>query len=184
MAPSIPSGATSAPVGSEMPPVRPETDQAGTPAPVEATADLLGPLGRWLRIAVVAAVMGLLTVGSLVGDDDAFPFGPLRMYSTATKPTGVIWSTAIEVRSANGPWHRAALNPTSVGLNRAEVEGRVPQIQATPALLGDLARAHHRLRPHAARWTALRVVRLSSVIVDRRPTGEVLRRTLAQWGHG
>jgi hypothetical protein len=73
------------------------------------------------------------------------------------------------------------LTPPNVGLNRAEIEGRIPQIEADPSRLGTLAASHAELRPDAPAWTALRVVRRLIVVVDRKPTGEVRTEVLAEW---
>ena len=142
-------------------------------------------LGRPARTWRVAAVLGLTVAfcaGSLVGDDDWWPFGPWRMFSTSTAPTGAVVAMAIEVRDASdGAWRPAPLVPEAVGLNRAEVEGRIPQIVADPGRLGTLARSHARLRPDEEAWTGVRLVRRETVIVDRAPTGEVRETVLATW---
>ncbi len=113
------------------------------------------------------------------------------MFSTSTAPTGAVVSMSLEIREApppgapgptdDGGWRTAPITLESVGLNRAEVEGRIPRIVETPALLGTLARSHARLRPDEPRWSAVRLVRNDAVIVDRRPTGEVRRSVLATW---
>jgi hypothetical protein len=143
----------------------------------------LGTIARAWRVVVVLTLTGLFCAGSLVGDDHWWPFSPWRMFSTSQAATGAVWSTGIEVQTADAPgeWVPAPLTPSNVGLNRAEVEGRIPQIQADPARLGTLAHSHARLRPDAAAWTALRVVRRQIVVVDRRPTGEERVEVLAQW---
>src|SRR5687767_13026176 len=125
----------------------------------------------------------MFCLGSLVGDDHWWPFSPWRMFSTSTAPTGAVVSTGIEVRTADQPgqWVPASLTPWTVGLNRAEVEGRMDDITADPSRLGTLAESHARLQPDAARWLGVRVVRSALVIVDRRPTGEVKRTVLAEW---
>jgi hypothetical protein len=136
------------------------------------------------RVAVILGLALGFCAGSLVGDDHWWPFSPWRMYSTSQAVTGVVWSRGFEVQSADEPgeWVPAPLSPGNVGLNRAEVEGRVPQIQADPDRLATLARSHARLRPEQPAWIALRVVRREIVIVDRKPTGEVRSQVLAQWG--
>ena len=143
----------------------------------------LGAAARAWRVVVVLALAVLFCAGSLVGDDPWWPFGPWRMFSTSQAATGAVWSTGIEVRTADAPgeWVAAPLTPENVGLNRAEIEGRIPQIQADPSRLGTLARSHAELRPDAPAWTALRVVRRQIVVVDRRPTGEERVEVLAQW---
>ena len=143
----------------------------------------LGTAARTWRVVVVLALTGLFCAGTLVGDDHWWPFSPWRMFSTSQAATGAVWSTGIEVQTAEAPgvWAPAPLTPSNVGLNRAEVEGRIPQIQADPARLGTLARSHAELRPDAPAWTALRVVRRQILVVDRRPTGEERVEVLAQW---
>ena len=143
----------------------------------------LGGAAKAWRTVVVLLLAGGFCAGSLVGDDDWWPFSPWRMFSTSQAPSGSVWSTGIEVQTAAEPgrWQPAALTPENTGLNRAEVEGRIPQIEGDPARLGTLAASHARLRPDAPAWTALRVVRRLIVVVDRRPTGEVRTEVLAQW---
>jgi hypothetical protein len=140
------------------------------------------PARAW-RALVVLGLAALFCAGSLVGDDHWWPFSPWRMFSTSQAATGAVWSTGIEVQTADAPgtWVPAPLTPSTTGLNRAEIEGRIPQIQGDPARLGTLARSHTRLRPDAPAWTALRVVRRQIVVVDRKPTGEERVEVLAQW---
>ena len=139
--------------------------------------------GRAWRVALGLLLGAMFLAGSVVGQDDWWPFSPWRMFSTSQAATGAVWSTGIEVQSADAPgqWVPAPLTPSNVGLNRAEVEGRIPQIEADPARLGTLARSHAQLRPGTPAWTALRVVRRQVVVVDRRPTGEERVEVLAQW---
>ena len=40
-------------------------------------------------------VLGLLLAGTVWGDDDAFPFGPFRMYSTRNDPNAPVISTRV-----------------------------------------------------------------------------------------
>lgn len=143
----------------------------------------LGAPARAWRVAVVVLLAAGFCAGSLVGDDHWWPFSPWRMFSTSQAATGAVWSTGIEVQTADAPgeWVPAPLTPGNTGLNRAEIEGRIPQIQADPSRLGTLAASHAKLRPDAPAWTALRVVRRQIVVVDRRPTGEVRSEVLAEW---
>ncbi len=121
--------------------------------------------------------------GTFVGDDHWWPFSPWRMYSTSTGPDTAVRSTLIEVRTAAAPevWSPAPLTPAQVGLNRAEVEGRLDRIRRDPAMLATLATSHGRLRPQDPQWLGIRVVQRSYVLKDRAPTGEVTEEILAQW---
>ena len=142
----------------------------------------LGAAAKTWRVAVVLGLTALFCAGSLVGDDHWWPFSPWRMFSTSQAATGSVISTGIEVRTAQAPdWVPAPLTPENVGLNRAEVEGRIPQIVGDPSRLGTLAASHAALRPGSPAWTGLRVVRRQIVVVDRRPTGEVRTQVLAGW---
>lgn len=150
----------------------------------------LGRLSVLWRTALTAVLSALFLAGALVGDDPWWPFGPWRMFSTSTPPTGAVVYMSLEVRTADsaadpkavdGGWLAVPITLQSMGLNRAEVEGRIPQITKDPSMLGTLAASHARLRPDDERWTAVRLVRNEAVIIDRRPTGEVRHVVLATW---
>lgn len=142
---------------------------------------------RGWRLGVLAAVAALLTYGTIVGQDDLWPFGPLRMYATSSGATGAVSVVAIQVKQDTGgtnatdDWQDAPLTPSQVGLNRAEVEGQIGRIESDPRLLGELAAAHDRLRPDDPAWAGLRLVRRSAQIVDRRPTGVTTDLVLLTW---
>jgi hypothetical protein len=141
----------------------------------------LGRRGVAVRLAATAVGAVLLTAGTLWGQDDAWPFGPFRMYSTSTDPSGVVTVLALERRTAESDWQPTGLTAENVGMNRAEAEGQQPRLVADPALLERLAAAHARLHPGDRAWTGVRLVRLGTVLEDRRPTGEVRREVLATW---
>jgi hypothetical protein len=137
--------------------------------------------GRTVRAVLTVGVAALLTAGTLVGDDHWYPVGPFRMFSTATKPDGFVNALSLEVRTAGTDWQRSALAPHNVGVNRAEVEGRTPQLVADPSLLGDLAAAHARLHSADEPWIAVRVVQNRTEIRGGRPTNQVTRTVVASW---
>lgn len=142
----------------------------------------LGPASVAWRAVLTVVLAALFLGGTLVGDDHWWPFGPWRMFSTSTAPSGAVVAMALEVRTAADPgWRPAPILLESVGLNRAEVEGRIPQVVRDPSMLGTLAASHARLRPREPRWTGVRLVRTETVLVDRRPTGEVRRTVVATW---
>jgi hypothetical protein len=155
-----------------------ERAEVATAEPVR----LSRPAKTW-RAVLAVVLVGLFCAGSLVGNDHWWPFSPWRMFSTSQAATGSVWSTGIEVRTADAPgeWIPAPLSPANVGVNRAEIEGRIPQIKADPARLGTLAESHAKLRPNSAPWLGLRVVVHKIVVVDRKPTGEVETEVLAEW---
>ncbi|NHC13947.1 hypothetical protein [Motilibacter deserti] len=133
------------------------------------------------RVALTAVGALLLTAGTLWGQDDAWPFGPFRMYATSTDPSGVVTVLTLERQTADGTWAETPLTAENVGMNRAEAEGQQPRLVADPALLARFADAHARLHPADPAWAAVRLVRVATVLQDRRPTGEVRREVLATW---
>jgi hypothetical protein len=160
----------------------PSTASTGPAAGSAAGVLRLGVPGRaWRAALVVLLTVGYLA-GSLVGDDHWWPLAPWRMFSTSTSPDAAVTVSALQVRTAAEPvWRDTGLTPANVGLNRAEVEGRHNQILADPAMLETLAEAHARLRPADAPWTGVRLVRRSTVLADRAPTGETRERVVAEW---
>lgn len=150
----------------------------GAPAAVER----LGAVSTAWRGLVLVAMVGAFGLGSVIGDDHWWPAGPWRMFSTATPPSGAVTWNSIEIREdGEAQFRPAPITPWTVGLNRAEVEGQIPEIVADPSRLGTLAQAHQRLRPDEARWVAVRLVRNEAALLARDPTGEVRTRVLATW---
>jgi hypothetical protein len=142
----------------------------------------LGRPAKGLLAAALLVVTALFLSGTFFGTDAWWPFGPWRMYATSTAPSGPVGSTKIEVlETGTVGWQPAALVPSTVGLNRAEIEGRMPRITADPAILGTLIRSHARLRPKDPAWTAVRVVRSDVLLRNGSPTGETRDTTLAVW---
>lgn len=163
------------------------TEPSSAPAPGDPDGPAteaerrLSPLGKGWRALLLVVLTVLFLAGSLRGNDVSWPFGPWRMFSTSQAPTGAVVAMAIQAETTDGEWFDAPLSPSNVGLNRAEVEGRIPQIISDPAMLGTLAKSHSELRPHEPAWIGVRVVRRASVIVDRVPTGAVDTTVVATW---
>lgn len=132
-----------------------------------------------MRLAVTIGTFGLLLAGTAVGSDDAFPFGPFRMYAARDAPDGAVVSTRVEAVDSRG---RVLVVPdTATGLRRAEIEGQAARFRADPQLLGALSRAHDRLHPDEAPYDVVRVVERRYRLHDSRPTGEQTDRVVAQW---
>ncbi len=95
-------------------------------------------------MATVLVVVGLLA-GTAWGDDDHFPFGPFRMYSTTNDLDGTVNVVRFSAVDATG----AELAPRSqdFALRPAEVNGQVARFRAVPALLENLATAYARVHP-------------------------------------
>lgn len=135
--------------------------------------------GMRARTAATAALAGLLLWGTLLGQDDAFPFGPFRMYATRDAPDGWVLSTRVEAVDRTG---RVLVVPDSAtGLRRAEIEGQAGRFRQDPGLLAAVARAHDRLHPGQPAYDEVRVVQERYRLRDSRPTGERSERVVATW---
>lgn len=133
-----------------------------------------------MRLLVTLVLVMLTLAGTFVGQDDDFPFGPFRMYSTRDDPDGTVVSTRVEAVDARG--RVRVVDERSTGLKRAEVEGQVGRFVADPDLLGLLAQAHERLRPEEPRFTQVRVIEKVYELRDSRPTGVERERVVVRWG--
>ena len=140
---------------------------------------MLTATGRHVRSGVTLLVAALVLAGTFVGQDDDFPFGPFRMYSTRDDPDGLVRSTRVEAIDRGG--RLRVVDESSTGLKRAEVEGQVQRFRAEPKLLSLLAVAHARLRPDEPRFVEVRVVERSYRLQDSRPTGEATEQVVASW---
>lgn len=140
---------------------------------------MLTATGRRVRTAVTLLLAVLTLAGSLVGQDDDFPFGPFRMYSTRDDPDGTVVSTRVEAVDATG--RVQVVDERATGLKRAEVEGQVARFRDDPSLLGALSRAHDRLRPAEPEYVEVRVVERVYELRDSRPTGTESERVVATW---
>ncbi|MFN2624564.1 MAG: hypothetical protein ABR520_00585 [Mycobacteriales bacterium] len=137
------------------------------------------PAGRRTRVAATCVVLALLLVGSAVGHDDHFPFGPFVMFAYRIDPHyGVAHAVYVVGRSDGGAETRLPMS--SFGLRRAEVEGQVRRFIAEPARLAALADARAQVRPAAPRLVEIRLMETSYEIVDGRRVGES-DRELARW---
>jgi hypothetical protein len=139
----------------------------------------VGPVGRGVRLLVAGILAVGLLMGSFWGDDWAFPFGPLRMYSTSSPPQGNVTFERLEARTADGQWVHTPISLQNVGLNGAEAEGRTYLIVVDPSLLGRIAATHARLKP-SSHWTGLRLLRVSVHLSNGVPQATT-EQILATW---
>jgi hypothetical protein len=136
--------------------------------PAEAEVVRLGPAARSARLVGAAVVLALLLVGAVWGDDDAFPFGPFRMYSTRADPDAAVVSTRVVGLTAAG--EEVRLSGGQVGLRRAEFEGQLPRVEAHPELLGLLADSWAAKHPGAEELVEVQVVQRRFELSDGQPT--------------
>jgi hypothetical protein len=128
----------------------------------------LSATARLVRLAGAGVVVALLLVGAVWGDDDAFPFGPFRMYSTRANPNAPVISTRVVGLTAAGAEIR--LSGGQVGLRRAEFEGQLPRIKAHPELLGLLADSFAAKHPTAEGLVEVQVVQRRFRLSGGKPT--------------
>ena len=136
---------------------------------------------RGLRVRVLATVAGfaLLLAGTLWGQDDHFPFGPFRMYSTAPDPNGAAKDTRVEGVDETG--QVVAITEANSGIRRAEIEGQQAAYQADPSRLSRIAEAYAEHTPAAPRLREVRIVVRWHGIRDARPTGKYTDEVIADW---
>jgi hypothetical protein len=125
--------------------------------------------GRAVRVGVTAVCGLLVLAGTLVGQDDAFPFGPFRMYSTTDDISAPVASTRLEAVDTTG--RRFRLSDGMTGMRRAEIEGELGRFRADPALLGALARAYDGRNPGRPRLARIEIVIRHFDLDAGKPTG-------------
>ena len=130
----------------------------------------LTPAARIARLVAAVAVLAVVLAGTVWGDDDAFPFGPFRMYSTRADPNAPVVSTRVVGLTAAG--EEVRLSGGQVGLRRAEFEGQLPRIEAHPQLLGLLAESYAEKNPDAEELVEVRVVQRHFELSGGQQTGD------------
>jgi hypothetical protein len=141
--------------------------------------DTLSARGRAVRVAVTAIAAVLLLGGTLWGQDDHFPFGPFRMYSTAPDPDAPAPDTRVEGVDATG--RTVVLTEANSGVRRAEIEGRQDGYVRDPAGLRQVAAAYADRSPGAPPLVEVRIVVHWEGIRDSRPTGTSTDEVIARW---
>lgn len=130
--------------------------QTAPAQPTESDVLRLPAAGRIRRLAATIVVLALLVVGTLWGNDSAFPFGPFRMYSTRADPNAPVISTRVVGLTDSGAEVR--LSGGEVGLRRAEFEGQLLRLTEHPALLGLLAESFAGRHPSAPHLSEVAIV--------------------------
>lgn len=123
-----------------------------------------------MRLASTGLVIGLLLAGTAWGEDDHFPFGPFKMYARSTRADGRV--AAPTLVGVDGAGRVRDVQPRTVGLRPAELEGQIPRLAADPSLLAPLA------PPDVVE---LRLVSRGQRLQGGRPAGPVTDRALAVW---
>ena len=132
------------------------------------------------RIAVSLAGIALLLNGSLRMSDDVWPFGPLSQYAFSPPADTTIVITRVEGRLADGRRIDLPLRVGQSGISRAEIEARIPEITAQPALLRSVADGWTERHRDAPPLEQLWLVQDQTAISDNR-RGTTVLVELASW---
>jgi hypothetical protein len=135
--------------------------------------------GRRWRLTAAAIVLALLMAGTVWGNDDEFPFGPFRMYSTRADPNAPVISTRVVGLTAAG--EEVRLSGGEVGLRRAEFEGQLSRIADHPELLGLLADSFADAHPSAPELEAVQVVQRRFELDEGVQTGAFSDRVVVEY---
>jgi hypothetical protein len=122
--------------------------------------------GRRTRALATAAVIALLIAGGIWGDDDHFPFGPMRMYSTTNAPSGRVQVIRFEGVTEDG--QTVEIKTASFAMRPAEIDGQMDRFRSDPSLLRHLITAYERISPDEAPLVELRLIIGVHTLRDRR----------------
>lgn len=137
------------------------------------------PTGRWVRGLGTFAVLTGLLVGTFWGDDEHFPFGPFRMYSTTNQLDGhvdapVVWGVTESGEEIQLQWEW-------IGMRRAEIEGQIRRFEKDPDALRYVDEAYDHFYPEGEDLVSIKLREEVQILEDGRPVGEPLVVLLAQW---
>jgi hypothetical protein len=139
----------------------------------------LTPRGRIGRLGATLVAAVLLLAGTLFGQDDHFPFGPFRMYSTSSGANADAPDTRVEATDTTGA--TILLNEHNSGVRRAEIEGQLDRYSRDPSVLREVADAYASRNPDAPGVVEVRVVIRWHEIRDGSPTGQLRDEIIAHW---
>lgn len=135
--------------------------------------------GMRARAALGLGVGLCLIAGTFWGDDDNFPFGPFRMYSTKQELDGEVRATEVDGLTRSGEW--VGIPFDDFGLRRADVEGQIGMLARRPEdVLASLAVAYDRFGRGEHEIVALRLRERTIDVEDGVPAGEEVV-TVATW---
>jgi hypothetical protein len=135
--------------------------------------------GRWIRVVLTGVAAVLLVAGTFWGQDDDFPFGPFRMYSTAPGADQPATDTRVEGVDVAG--RTVQITEGNAGIRRAEIEGQQAAYVAEPARLRQVADAYAERNPAAPALREVRLVVRSHGVKHSRPTGAWSDQVVADW---
>lgn len=139
----------------------------------------MGRLGRNVRLAFTLALAAAVFYGTLWGDDEDFPVGPFRMYSTSRELNEPVGDTQMYAVNATGEEFRFVESLT--GMRRAELEGQLGKFEADPDRMAYLAEAYEQRFPDRPVVEEIRIVIEWIEIRNGLPTGESTIEEVVSW---
>lgn len=141
----------------------------------------MSTVGTTTRAVVTVAVVAALLAGGSFGDDDHFPFGPMRMYSTTNEVDGPVSSIHLEGTTVAGEVVPIKIN--SLGLRPAELDGQIPRFRADPGLMRYVLETYEATNPDGHALESLRLVRGIHLLEDRKEVSYE-EEVIAEWSRG
>jgi hypothetical protein len=132
---------------------------------------------RIARLTAAAIVMAALLAGTAWGDDEHFPFGPFRMYSTRNDPNGTI--SVVKLRGTTMQGEEISLHASTFGLRHAEVDGLLLRFVDDSRLAAHLVEAYDNL-DRSPRLKELKILRGFHQLDEGRPVG-YFEKTFGVW---
>ena len=128
-----------------------------------------------------AAVIASLVAGTFVGQDDHFPFGPHRMFSTRNELNGRVNAAQLTFEFVDGTTRPVAIDSHTVGLRRAEIEGLEDRFISRPELLKHLALTYGVFNPSEPEVVGVVLTERTTDLEGGQPVGMPTSRVLASW---
>lgn len=133
----------------------------------------LSPRAKNLRLALSLVCVVLLLWGTFFGDDDNFPFGPFRMYSTKQELDSEVRAIEMYARDESGEWTR--LGFSAFGLRPADIEGQLGKLAEPPErILGWMLEAYERIHDEPFPYDVLELRQRTYDLEDGRSIGETV----------
>ena len=123
----------------------------------------LGAGARRRRGLALAALVAGLVVGTLWGEDEHFPFAPMRMYAHTTRGS----VKELKLIGVTVAGREIPIRFAQTRMRRAEVAGQVPLFEEHPQRMRHLARAYHSAHPEAEALAEMRLVYLVYPLSER-----------------
>jgi len=138
---------------------------------VPVTDSALSPRAKRIRLLLSGVVILLLLWGTFFGDDDNFPFGPFRMYSTKQELDGEVRAIEMYARDESGEWTR--LGFSAFGTRPADIEGQLGKLAEPPErILGWMVEAYENIHDEPFPYEVLEIRQRTYDLEDGRSVGE------------